>query len=173
MSNTEHRHTGTDRPSAHGPRPTPHDPGRAALAGALGAAAYLAEMAVDLALIDCPTNDLMLLGRPFSANPRVWPWLGGAIHFGNGVALAQLYGLVGGRLPGPPWLRGIVFTLIENTLLWGLVPLFDRYHPAIRSGELPKMNRPVPFAQQVLRHIAYGAVLGAVYGGGGKGKGGD
>ena len=170
MPNAERQQTGADRPTADGSRPTSYDPARAALAGALGAAAYLAEMAVDLALIDCPTNDLMLLGRPFSANPRVWPWLGGTIHFGNGVALAQVYGLVEGRLPGPPWLRGVVFTLIENTLLWGLVPLFDRYHPAIRAGELPKMNRPIPFAQQVLRHIAYGAVLGVVYGEGGKGK---
>ena len=168
MTEATRREGEPTQPSALGPQS--FAPGRAALAGALGAGAYLAEMAVDLALIDCPTNDLMLLGRPFSANPRVWPWLGGAIHFGNGVALAQLYGLVGGRLPGPPWLRGVVFTLIENTLLWGLVPLFDRYHPAIRAGELPKMNRPVPFAQQVLRHIAYGAVLGAVYGGGGKGR---
>ena len=25
------------------------------------------------------------------------------------------------------------------------------------------MNRPIPFLQQVLRHIAYGAVLGATY----------
>ena len=141
-----------------------YDPGRAALAGALGAAAYLGEMAIDLRLIDCPTKDLMLLGRPFSASRRVWPLLGTAIHFFNGVALAQVYGAVGGRLPGPPWLRGTVFTQIENSLFWGLVPLLDRYHPAIRSGELPKMNRPIPFAQQVLRHIAYGAVLGAAYG---------
>ncbi len=147
-----------------------YDPGRAALAGALGAAAYLAEMAVDLALIDCPTNDLKLLGRPFTANPRLWPVVGTAIHFANGVALAQVYAAAGRhRLPGPPWLRGTVFTLIENMLLWGLVPLFDRYHPAIRAGELPKMNHLVPFAQQVLRHLAYGAVLGAVYGDGRRG----
>lgn len=143
-----------------------YDPGQAALAGALGAVAYLAEMAIDLRAIPCPTNDLMLLGRPFSANPRVWPALGTVIHLFNGVALAQVYGAVGRRLPGPPWVRGAVFALIENALFWGIVPLLDRYHPAIQSGELPMMNRPVPFIQQVLRHIAYGVVLGAVYGSG-------
>ena len=146
-----------------------YNPGRAARAGALGAAAYLAEMAADLALIDCPTNDLKLLGRPFTADPRFWPPLGAAIHFANGVALAQVYGAVGRRLPGPTWARGTLFALIENTVFWGLVPLLDRYHPAIRAGELPKMNRPIPFAQQVLRHVAYGAVLGAVYGEGRRG----
>lgn len=141
-----------------------YDPRQAALAGALGAAAYLVEMAADLALFACPTNDLKLLGRPFTTRPRVWPVIGLAVHFFNGVALAQVYGAFGWRLPGSPWQRGTLFTLLENTVLWGFVPLFDRYHPAITAGELPKMNRPVPFAQQVLRHIAYGAVLGAVYG---------
>lgn len=143
-----------------------YDAGKAALAGTAGALAYLAEMAVDLPLFDCPTNDLMLLGRPFTANRRVWPLVGAALHLGNGIALAQLYGLYGRRLPGPPWLRGVLFTLLENVLLWGAVPVFDRVHPAIQTGELPKMNRPEPFVQQLLRHIAYGAALGVVYGNG-------
>lgn len=140
-----------------------YDARRATVAGAAASAAYLAAMAVDLPLLRCPTNDLLLLGGLISRDPRVWPVVGTAMHFTNGVALAQVYGAVERRLPGPPWLRGVAFTLAENTLLWSLVPLFDRYHPAIRAGELPKMNRPIPFAQQVIRHIAYGAVLGAVY----------
>lgn len=166
------RHAAEPTPLAPStPRPPALDlpsfaPGRAALGGALGAAAYLATMAADRKALACPTDDLMLLGRPFSANPRVWPLVGAALHFTNGVALAQVYGLVGRRLPGPPWLRGVLFALLENAALWGLVPLLDRHHPAIRAGELPKMNRPLPFAQQVLRHVAYGATLGAVYGAG-------
>ncbi len=141
-----------------------YDGRRAALAGAAGSAVYLAEMAIDLPLLDCPTDDLLLLGGLITRNPRIWPILGGAMHFANGIALAQVYALVERRLPGPPWVRGVLFTLIENTVFWGIVPLFDRYHPAIVEGKLPKMNRPMPFLQQVLRHIAYGAVLGAVYG---------
>ena len=141
-----------------------YSPVRAGVAGAAGALAYLVEMRVDLAALRCPTNDLMLLGRPFSANRRAWPAIGTALHFFNGVALAQVYALLGRRLPGPPWLRGLLFTQIENTLLYSVVPLFDRFHPAITAGELPRMFRPVPFVQQVLRHIAYGVVLGAVYG---------
>ena len=39
-----------------------YDARRAALAGAAGSGAYLAEMAVDLPLLDCPTDDLLLLG---------------------------------------------------------------------------------------------------------------
>lgn len=140
-----------------------YDPQAATVAGVFASAAYLAEMAVDLSLIDYPTNDLLLLGGPFSQDRRVWSLLGTGLHFTFGITLAQVYGKVWRRLPGPPWLRGVIFTMIENTLLWVAVPLFDRFHPAIRRGDLPKMNRPVPFLQQVLRHIAYGAVLGIVY----------
>ena len=136
---------------------------QAAAAGAIGSAAYLAEMAVDLPLLRCPSNDLLLLGGIVSRDPRVWPAIGAALHFANGVALAQVYGAVERRLPGPPWVRGVAFTLAENALFWLAVPLLDRYHPAIRAGALPRMNRPIPFLQQVLRHIAYGAALGAVY----------
>jgi hypothetical protein len=139
------------------------DPQAATVAGVAASAVYLAEMAVDLPLLDCPTNDLLLLGGPFSRDRRVWPLLGTALHFTFGVALAQVYSAAGRRLPGPPWLRGVTFTMIENLLLWGAIPLFDRFHPAIRRGDLPKMNRPIPFLQQVLRHIAYGATLGIVY----------
>lgn len=142
------------------------NPRRAALAGALGAGAYLVEMAADLALLRCPTNDLLLLGRPFSADRRTWPVVGAALHFFFGVVLAQVYAAVGRRLPGPPWLRGLLFTQLENCLFYGLVPLLDRYHPAIEAGDLPPLFRPVPFLQQLLRHLAYGVVLGAVYGDG-------
>ncbi len=143
-----------------------YDAGLAALAGAAGSGAYLAEMAIDLPLLACPTNDLLLLGGFVTRDPRIWPLLGGALHFANGIALAQVYAAVQHRLPGPAWARGILFTLIENTAFWAAVPLLDRYHPAIREGKLPRMNRPVPFLQQVLRHIAYGAALGFVYGNG-------
>ncbi len=146
-----------------------YDAGRAALAGAVASGAYLAEMAVDLPLLACPTDDLLLLGGLITRDRRVWPLLGVAMHFANGIALAQVYAAVAKYLPGPAWARGVLFTLIENTLFWGIVPLFDRYHPAIREGALPKMNRPIPFLQQVLRHIAYGAVLGIVYGRGKRG----
>ena len=54
--------------------------------------------------------------------------------------------------------------MAENTLLWPLVWVVDRRHPAMRAGELPKMNRPLPMAQQVVRHLAFGLTLGVLYG---------
>lgn len=138
-------------------------PARATRAGLLAAAAYLAEMALDLALLDCPTNDLLLLGGFISRERRIWLPTGLALHFAGGVALAQLYGASAHRLPGSHWQRGLLFALAENTLLCGLLPLVDRYHPAIRGGQLPRLSRPVPVLQQTLRHGIYGVVLGRVY----------
>ena len=53
---------------------------------------------------------------------------------------------------------------IESAMVFPVVVLLDRYHPAIWSGELAPLTRPVYFAQQVWRHLALGAVIGALLG---------
>ncbi len=141
-----------------------YDPLLATGAGLAASGAYLVEMAVDLPALGCPTNDLLLLGGMVTDDGRIWPLLGAVLHCTFGVGLAHGYAAVQRRLPGPPWAKGLGFALAENTTLSLLLPLFDRFHPAIRAGKLPQMVRPIPILQQVLRHIAYGIVLGAVYG---------
>ena len=73
-------------------------------------------------------------------------------------------GYVRRRLYGPDWARGIQMMLIENTMLWPLTVPTDRYHPAMKRGELPKLNTPIPAVQQVIRHVGFGAVMGWLYG---------
>ena len=68
------------------------------------------------------------------------------------------------RLPGPYWLRGVAMAQAENLTLWPLVLLIDRSHPAVKSGDLAHMSRPIYFGQAVWRHLALGAVLGALLG---------
>lgn len=134
-------------------------------AGLAASGAYLAMMAVDMRLLDYPQSDLVLQGR-LAPVPRHW-WLpaGLIMHAGFGIVLALGYGrLARHRLPGPPWLRGVILASAENLLLWPLTVLIDRSHPAVRDGQMPPMNNPRCFAQAVLRHIAFGAVLGLVYG---------
>lgn len=75
--------------------------------------------------------------------------------------------LAGRRLWGPYWLRGIVMVQVENATVFPVVVLLDRFHPAIRSGELAKVTRPIYFVQQAWRHLALGAVLGMLLGPGG------
>lgn len=137
--------------------------GHGAIAGLAGALAYLVAMGIDIAITRTRTNDLRLLAGLVPRGGRYWPVLGSLIHFVNGAALGVVYARVEQRVPGRGWLRGLVFAMIENVLLWPAMMFLDRVHPDIKNGSLPVYNRPVPFLQEVLRHAAYGAVLGAVF----------
>lgn len=143
----------------------PFDLRRAVIAGLAGSAAYLAEQYVDLKLLRFPGDDLKLLGMIATRRAPLWQLAGLANHFANGTALAVAYAaFLRDRLPGSPVVRGLLLGQIENAALWPLIPLIiDRYHPAIRAGALPRLNTPAYAAQAVLRHVAYGAVLGWVY----------
>lgn len=144
----------------------PFDARRAALAGLAGALAYLAEQYIDLKVLRFPGDDLKLLGLLATRRDPAWRVAGLALHAANGAMLGLAYGaFVRNRLPGSPLLRGLLLGQLENAALWPLIPLLiDRYHPAVRAGRLPRLNRPAYAAQAILRHLAYGAVLGGVYG---------
>lgn len=144
----------------------PFDIRRAALAGLAGAAAYLAEQHLDMRLLRFEGDDVRLLGLALTRRDPAWRVAGLAVHAGNGITLALIYAaLLRNRLPGAPVLRGLLLGQVENAILWPLVPLvIDRYHPAIRDSLMPRLNTPAYAAQAVLRHLAYGAVLGGVYG---------
>jgi len=146
-------------------RSPPVDVRAAASAGVAAATAYLAAMAVDLVLIDHNADDLVFLGGPFVGRRHAWAKpVGAMVHVANGINLGVAYAAVGERwLPGPPWWRGVVFANVENAVLYPLTVLTDRRHPAVRDGRLdPYWTRPA-FLQSVLRHVAYGAVLGVAY----------
>lgn len=134
-----------------------------ARAGLIGALAFLLAMGLDLLLLRRRTNDLRLLAGLVPGGRRHWPWLGTLLHCANGAALGILYGRLVHRIPGPGWLRGLVFALAENAILWPVIVLLDRIHPEIRAGRLEPFNRPVPFLQEVWRHVAYGLALGWTY----------
>ena len=142
------------------------DAPRAVLAGLAGAAAYLAEQYLDLRLLRFPGDDLKLLGMVATRRDPAWRMAGVAMHAANGVALGFVYAaLARDRLPGAAAVRGLLLAQIENAVLWPAVPLIiDRYHPGIREGRLPRLATPAYATQSVLRHAAYGAVLGAFYG---------
>ncbi len=133
---------------------------RHALAGFVGALAFLVAMAVDLALLRRRTNDLRLLAGLLPVGHRYWPLLGTIMHLVNGAALGILYGRLRRRFPGPGWLAGALFALAENLVLWPVILVLDRVHPEIRAGRLERFNQLVPFLQEVWRHVAYGVTLG-------------
>ncbi len=132
-------------------------------AGLCGALAYLMAMGIDIAITRKRTNDLRLLAGLVPGGRGYWPGLGTLIHFVNGAALGVVYSRVQRCLPGRGWRRGLLFAMIENLFLWPAMIVLDRVHPDIKNGSLPVYNRPLPFLQELLRHAAYGAVLGAVF----------
>ena len=139
------------------------DPGRVIMAGVAAGIAYLLMQAADLRIFKLHTDDTQLLGRVFSANPRRSRTIGTAIHFINAIGLAHVYALVRHLLPGPSWLKGTFFALTEHTILWPISLLLDHYYSGRQDGTLARYNAVIPFIQGVLRHIAYGAVLGWLY----------
>lgn len=143
------------------------EPAKAATAGVVAGIGYLAAMNVDMAVTGSRSDDLLMLGRPLTSVPRRARLLGLPVHLGFSAVVGLLYGAYGRRrLRGPNWLRGIKMLLIENTVMWPNAIVADLFHPSMRRGELPRLNTPVPFAQQVLRHVVFGYVLGALYGDG-------
>lgn len=136
---------------------------RALLAGVAGAIAYLAAQEADRRLVNPRSNDLLLHGGMVTGNERAWRPLGLFMHLLAGASFGLLFDRVAApRLPGPYWLRGILFAQLENTALWPLVLLIDRNHQAVKSGQLAPLNQPVYFVQGVWRHVALGAVIGAL-----------
>ena len=140
----------------------PFEARAAVLAGLLAGAAFVVVLEADLRLTGRNVDDLTLLGGPFLREPRRARAAGAAIHAVNSVALAALYARLADRLPGPPWLRGVLFATVENGLLYPLAA-FEDLHPAIRDGRLDRYWSWSAFLQSIPRHVAYGVALGSVY----------
>lgn len=133
-----------------------------AIAGAAASGAYAAAQAVDLRLLDYPTDDFVLLGRMVTEDERLMRPVGAVMHFSNGALLGIAYALVArDRLPGSPLVKGFSWTMMET---FGLYPLafLENLHPGVREGRLPSYLSGKGFAQQIIRHVAYGLVLGPV-----------
>ena len=137
---------------------------RAVGAGLAAGSAYLGAVWADSKLSSHPFNDLKLVGQMVTTRSPWWQLQGLTGHFGFSVVMALLYARYArAALPGPVWLKGIVFLLLENKVLFPAGLLIDRYHAGVRAGELPRMLTWKSFWGQVVRHIAFGLTLGLLY----------
>ncbi|HLG65253.1 MAG TPA: DUF6789 family protein [Ktedonosporobacter sp.] len=141
-------------------------PGQAAQAGLLATIVYSIAMEGDRFLIGNRFSDVrfiqgILEGKSRSKGIFILSWI---IHLLNGVLLAEIYAAVVKRfLPGPDWLKGAMFGEIFVASVWWLTPLADKYHPLIKSGEMPQLANWPAFLQNLIRHLAYGLTLGWLY----------
>lgn len=132
----------------------------AAIAGATATVAYTVVMELDIAATGVNSNDILLLGTLVTRQPRTARIIGSVAHAANGVTLGVIYGTVARQhLPGPPWVRGLLFANLENGALYTLGPL-EQHHPGITSGEVAPYWSKTAFLQSLFRHTVYGAVLG-------------
>lgn len=140
------------------------DPARAAFAGAAASAAYALEMYLDIAATGSRFDDVQLVESAIRGRPSRVPALGMAIHLLNGAALGEVYAAVAEPLlPGPDWIKGLIFGELFLLAAWPTVPLIDRFHPLIRSGKMPRLTQRITFLQNVARHTVFGLVLGLSY----------
>jgi hypothetical protein len=160
-------------------------PGRAAIAGVVALGVYTMEMEADMAVTGNRFSDVRFIEGLLPAgadngdeqisgvNPRAdksavgainRPLLAWLLHLLNGVVLAELYAAVFKRLlPGPDWLKGVIFGEAFVVSVWWLTPLADKYHPLIKSGALPKLANWTSFLQNIVRHFFFGLTLGLLY----------
>ncbi len=137
---------------------------RAVSAGLAAGTAFLATTFLDSKLSNYPFNDIKLVGQVFTTRSPIWQIQGLVGHYGFSVFMALLYARYAYRLlPGPGWLKGVLFLMIENNGLYPLAPLLDRMHAGEREGQLPKLMSLKSFVGQTWRHVAFGLVLGALY----------
>ena len=130
---------------------------KAVIAGIAGTAA-MSMMMVAAPMMGMPE---MNIGRMLAGFMGIPVALGWAAHFMIGVVLALIFAfLLVSKLPGAPWVRGLLFSLIP----WFMAQVI--VNPMMGAG-LFASNTPTPAAMvmgSLMGHMVYGAVLGAVYG---------
>jgi hypothetical protein len=131
---------------------------RAALAGAVAAGAWAAaEPLLRRATGGYHSQARLIAGLLAPEGDR--RAVGMAVHLASGA----MFGVAFDRLGGGGACRGVIAAEAENALLWPLTAVLDRLHPDVRSGAWPPMLRnPHAFAQEVLGHAVFGAVLGGL-----------
>jgi hypothetical protein len=131
---------------------------RGALAGTVAAGVWAAQQPIDMRVFGVQYDDTALLGKAVTRGPA-WRAVGTAMHLANGAAFGAAYAHVAPRVPLAPWAKGPALALLENTLLWPLVSVTDRLHPA--RADLPTLSgNAAAFAQATWRHLLFGVVMG-------------
>jgi hypothetical protein len=131
---------------------------RGALAGALAASVWAAQMPLDKRAFGADLDDVEILGRALTAS-RAWPVVGWALHVQNGALFGAAYANLAPRTPLPSWARGPAAALAENFATWPLMAVVDRLHPA-RKSRPALLSSPRALAQSTWRHLLFGVLLG-------------
>jgi hypothetical protein len=90
-------------------------------------------------------------GANLSQGDFTLSWL--AAHFGFGAAAGALFGLGRPLLPGPAWLKGLIF----GTAVWAVSYL--KVLPGLGLYPPPSRDRDSRTGTMIVAHLVYGSVL--------------
>jgi hypothetical protein len=133
---------------------------RGAFSGALAATVWAFQQPLDKLVLSSRYDDVELLGRLLHNGPG-WYSVGLAWHVQNGALFGAVYANLAPTLPFPAAVRGPAAGLTEHFVLWPLVSVSDRVHPARDQLPVLRRNRRA-FAQATWRHLLFGFVLGEI-----------
>lgn len=127
------------------------------VAGASAAGVWAAQQPLDIRVFGVRYSDTELLGKLLTR--KRWRPAGVLVHLALGSAVGGVYAQLAPRLPGPAWVRGVSFAMVEHLAGWPGTRRIDALHPAA-SDFPPLWGDHRAFAQATWRHVLYGALLG-------------
>lgn len=116
---------------------------------------------LDARLFRSEYRDIALLGKLVTSG-RGWKPAGYALHAANGALFGLGYDAILRRSGIGPRRLAVGLALAENLGLYPLAILADRKHPRRGARDVgPLWSRRV-FAQETVRHVVFGLVLGSL-----------
>ena len=134
------------------------------IVGLLGTVAFDLVMYVDSAITGLPLEIPNVLGSLVLGESSFAEPIGRLIHFGNGIGLALIFGFVAlpisrriAKLPTIAY--GIIFAVVEL-----IIAVWFGMLPALGAGIAGSNIGPEVAIVTLLRHVAFGAVIGILVG---------
>jgi len=132
----------------------------AIMAGLVGTVAFNMVMYIDVAATGIPLDLTRVLGSLVVGQDGPTNAAGNIFHFANGIALALLYVFIflplSKRLTKRnSWIYGIIFAVMI-----AVGPIFFGLFPVLGAGIAGVGISPLVAPMTIVRHIAFGAVLG-------------
>jgi len=133
---------------------------RLVLAGILGTLAFNFAMYADISITGVPLDIANILGQLTVGESELAPIVGHAIHLGNGIGLALLFGYVALPISKriirlPIMVYALAFVVIEL-----VVATWFGLFPALGAGVAGLNIAPEVPVMTLFRHIVFGLVLG-------------
>lgn len=135
---------------------------RAAAAGVAGALVWALAEPLDRRVFHHPYSDVAFLGKAVTGGRRGWRVIGCTWHLTNGALFGLAFDALRRRTDVPPRRLAIALAIAENTALYPLTLLSDRYHPARSHADVAPLWDRRAFAQSTWRHALFGWIVGSL-----------